>query len=63
MLGLAVQIGAFNVLDNSQNSAYKFWNEQELKELCTRMGLKGWQQKRNLRFIMFCVQKPESSSY
>lgn len=55
-----MQIGAFNAFDEGQSSAYKFWNEQELKEICTRMGLKGWQQRRNLRFIMFAVQKPSS---
>merc|ERR1711879_433620 len=41
------------------NTAYKFWEEQELKDLCTALGLKDFRREREQRFIMFAVTKPE----
>ena len=37
---------------------YKWWEELELKELCSAMGLTNFQRHRANRFIMFSVQKP-----
>ena len=51
------------MIDDSTTGMLKFWTEQELREICIRMGLKNWKQKRTLRFIMFAVQKPTETSY
>ncbi|KAG7671326.1 hypothetical protein Ndes2437B_g03960 [Nannochloris sp. 'desiccata'] len=38
--------------------SYRWWEEDELKDLCTAMGLQGFERERNNRFIMFTVRKP-----
>lgn len=43
------------------NGAYRWWEEDELKDLCASVGLQGFQRERSNRFIMFCVTKPFSS--
>lgn len=40
------------------NGAYRWWEEDELKDLCASVGLQGFQRERSNRFIMFCVTKP-----
>lgn len=37
---------------------YKWWEEQELRELTAAMGLSDFQRNRSRRFIMFSVRKP-----
>jgi len=39
--------------------SYRWWDEAELKDLCTAVGLQGYKRERNNRFIMFSVKKPE----
>lgn len=38
--------------------AYKWWEEQELRDLMTTVGLDEWDSYRSWRFIMFAVRKP-----
>jgi len=40
------------------NGAYKWWSEQELKDLCNSVGLVDFRRSRSNRFIMFAVSKP-----
>lgn len=54
-----MQLGLFGAVDASPGP-YRWWNEQELREICGRMGLKMWTRHRRLRFIMFSVTKPVS---
>eukprot|EP00798_Chlamydomonas_sp_ICE-L_P021013 gene21013-27874_t len=37
---------------------YKWWQEDELRDLCDSVGLEGFERQRTWRFIMFCVRKP-----
>lgn len=37
----------------------RFWEERELKALCSLCGLDHFQVERDNRFIMFCATKPE----
>lgn len=37
---------------------YKWWEEQELRDLCAAVGLQGFQRDRRNRFILLCVTKP-----
>lgn len=39
-------------------SAYKWWEEAELRDLCAAVGLTDFQRLRRNRFIMFCARKP-----
>ena len=39
--------------------SYRWWDEDELKDLCTAVGLQGFERERDNRFIMFTVKKPE----
>ena len=57
MIRAALQLGLLRRLDGDQGP-YRWWNEQELKEICARMGLRFWQSKRTFRFIFFTVAKP-----
>ncbi|EFJ44161.1 hypothetical protein VOLCADRAFT_106536 [Volvox carteri f. nagariensis] len=41
---------------------YRWWEEQELLDLCTAVGLQDWRRERTWRFIMFAVTKPNSAS-
>lgn len=38
--------------------AYKWWEEDEIRDLCAAVGLKAFRRERQNRFIMFCVEKP-----
>lgn len=40
--------------------SYRWWEEQELKELTSAVGLQGFERNRSNRFIMFCVSKPSA---
>lgn len=44
------------------NSTYKWWEEQELRDLCEAVGLVKFQRERSMRFIMFSVQKPQPAA-
>ncbi|KAG1680345.1 hypothetical protein FOA52_015435 [Chlamydomonas sp. UWO 241] len=39
---------------------YKWWEEQELKDLCASVGLDRYTRERSNRFIMLCARKPGS---
>ena len=43
--------------------SYRWWEEDELKDLCASVGLIDFQRERSNRFIMFCVTKPSGSSF
>jgi hypothetical protein len=38
--------------------AYRWWEEAELRELCSAVGLQGFSRDRDNRFIMFAATKP-----
>ena len=38
--------------------AYKWWQEQELKDLCNTVGLLDFRRARSNRFIIFAATKP-----
>lgn len=40
-------------------TAYKWWEEDEIRDLCSAVGLVEFQRNRQSRFIMFSVRKPE----
>ncbi|GIM05522.1 hypothetical protein Vretimale_9987 [Volvox reticuliferus] len=40
------------------SSPYRWWEEQELRDLCTAVGLQDFRRERDWRFIMFAVTKP-----
>lgn len=44
----------------SRSATYKFWEEEELKDLCRAVGLQEFRRERSQRFIMFAVTKPEN---
>ncbi len=56
-----LQLGLLRPLDGG-SGPYRWWNEQELREICARMGLKFWQSTRTFRFILFTVTKPKSEA-
>ena len=39
--------------------SYRWWEEEELRELSALVGLQNFRRHRTGRFIMFCVTKPE----
>jgi hypothetical protein len=61
-LGLGLQLGVFGALDDLSrvSTSFRWWSEQELREVCERMGLKTWHCQRNLFFILFSVTKPSA---
>jgi len=40
------------------NANYRFWEEDELRDLCASVGLIDFRRHRRNRFIMFCASKP-----
>ncbi len=40
-------------------NSYRWWEEDELKDICKAVGLQGFERTRQWRFIMFTVKKPE----
>ena len=40
---------------------YKWWEEDELKDLCASVGLESFTRERSWRFIMFSARKPDFS--
>jgi len=55
----------FNQVDPTFLAAraqYKWWEEEELRDLCTAVGLEGFTRTRQWRFIMFCAKKPKESN-
>jgi hypothetical protein len=42
--------------------AYKWWQEQELRDLCDSVGLVDFRRARSNRFILFSVTKPENAA-
>jgi ubiquinone/menaquinone biosynthesis C-methylase UbiE len=41
---------------------FRWWEEQELRDLCSSVGLEGFTRERSWRFIMFSVRKPAGVS-
>jgi len=54
------QLGVFGALDRfgGATANFRWWSEQELREICERVGLRSWQCNRKLSFILFKVTKP-----
>jgi len=49
-------------IDSSMvSSQYKWWEEDELRDLCASVGLEAFVRERSWRFIMFSVRKPSDS--
>jgi len=48
----------FEPFVGGNQAAYKFWEEDELKDLCLAVGLTDYRREREQRFIMFAVSKP-----
>ncbi|GLI62397.1 hypothetical protein VaNZ11_005014 [Volvox africanus] len=44
------------------STPYRWWEEQELRDLCTAVGLEDFRRERDWRFIMFAVSKPTEAS-
>lgn len=38
--------------------SYRFWDEEELRDLCATVGLQNFVRERRNRFILFCATKP-----
>jgi len=47
-----------NQLQDAPRGQYKWWEEEELRDLCTGVGLQGFERERQWRFIMFAARKP-----
>lgn len=45
-------------LDPSGRAPYRWWEEGELRDLCTSVGLQDFRRQREWRFIMFAASKP-----
>ena len=43
----------------AHNSAYRLWEEQELIDLCSSVGLEGYKRIRSFRYIMLAARKPQ----
>jgi len=41
-----------------RTTAYRWWEEEELRDICRAVGLEGFERNRDQRFIMFSVRKP-----
>lgn len=39
---------------------YRWWEEAELSDLCSSVGLQGFTKQRQFRFIMFSARKPQA---
>ena len=42
-------------------SSYRWWEEEELRDITAAVGLQNFRRHRSNRFIMFCVSKPLQS--
>jgi hypothetical protein len=49
---------AFLVQLAPQPRAYKWWEEAEIKDLCSTVGLQDFQRHRSGQFILFSARKP-----
>jgi hypothetical protein len=45
----------------ARSSAYRLWEEQELIDLCSSVGLDGYRRIRSFRYIMFTARKPDGA--
>lgn len=54
-------IRPLNQLSSSRSLPYRWWEEQELRDLTASMGLQNFQRHRQNRFIMFAVNKPHAA--
>lgn len=43
----------------ARSSRYRLWEEQELIDLCSSVGLEGYKRIRSFRYIMFTAKKPD----
>ncbi len=41
------------------SSTYRWWEEEELRDLCASVGLQGFRRHRSFRFILFTAAKPQ----
>ena len=42
-----------------RQASMKYWEEGELRDLCSTVGLQGFTCEREWRFIMLCATKPQ----
>ena len=58
--GIGMNVRAVLMLQMSApaSAPYRWWEEQELRDLTASMGLQNFQRHRQNRFIMFAVSKP-----
>ena len=58
VIGDAVVLPFAQALGAQQSSSYRWWNETELRDLCTMVGLTALERIRSRQFIMFKCTKP-----
>ena len=58
IIGDAVVLPFAQALGAQQSSSYRWWNETELRDLCTMVGLTGVERIRSRQFIIFKASKP-----
>ena len=65
LLGNDSLVAPLKMFDPTQrivSSQYRWWSEAELRDLCASVGLKGFERQRRMRFILWCVRKPQPLS-
>ena len=58
----APEASLFVQLDPLGSVSYRPWEEAELRELGSAMGLTNFRRYRSRRFIMFCMERPGRAS-
>ncbi len=52
----------FDPSSSGSGRSYRWWEEAELRDLVSTVGLTDFQRERRLRFIMFSAKKPGSNN-
>ena len=58
LIGDATVLPLAQALSAQRSTSYRWWNEQELRDLCTMVGLTGFERIRTRQFIQFTAKKP-----
>ncbi len=58
LLGDTTVLPLAQALGAQRSSSYRWWNEQELRDLCAMVGLVDFQRIRTRQFILLNVTKP-----
>lgn len=53
----------FDPSSSGSGRSYRWWEEGELRDLVTTVGLANFQRERRLRFIMFSASKPVTNMH